>query len=81
MREPLASRPDEKVLVGVVLRDLSSDFRSTQAENGIATVVNGSVVEVSWRAARAMPSAPTCSACVSGWCLKATGNSAIPKSG
>ncbi|HYO27520.1 MAG TPA: hypothetical protein VER68_04520 [Azonexus sp.] len=25
MREPLASRPDEKVLVGVVLRDLSSD--------------------------------------------------------
>ena len=51
VRGPLASRPDDELLVGVVLGDLSSGFRSTQAADGIATVANGSVVEVSWRAA------------------------------
>ncbi len=51
VRGPLASRPNDELLLGAVFGHLSSGFRAAQAAAGIATVVNGNVVEVSWRAA------------------------------
>jgi len=51
VRGPLASRPNDELLLGAVFGHLSSGFRAAQAAEGIVTVVNGNVVEVSWRAA------------------------------
>jgi porin len=51
VRGPLASRPDDVLVIGAVYGGLSSGYRSTQAADGSATAASENVVEITWRAA------------------------------
>ena len=51
VRGPLASRPDDVLVIGAVYGGLSSGYRSTQAANGNPTAASENVVEIGWRAA------------------------------
>jgi porin len=51
VRGPLASRPDDVLVIGTVYGGLSSGYRSTQAADGNPTAASENVVEVGWRAA------------------------------
>ncbi len=51
VRGPLASRPDDVLVIGTVYGGLSSGYRSTQAADGNLTAASENVVEITWRAA------------------------------
>ena len=51
VRGPLASRPDDVLVIGTVYGGLSSGYRSTQAADGNPTAASENVVEITWRAA------------------------------
>ena len=51
VRGPLASRPDDVLMIGTVYGGLSSGYRSTQAANGNPTAASEDVLEITWRAA------------------------------
>jgi porin len=50
VRGPLASRPDDVLVIGTVYGGLSSGYRSTQAAGGNPTASSENVLEVTWRA-------------------------------
>ena len=51
VRGPLASRPDDVLVIGAVYGGLSSGYRLTQAADGNLTAASENVIEVGWRAA------------------------------
>ena len=51
VRGPLASRPDDVLVIGAVYGGLSSGYRSTQAADGSLTAASENVLEITWRAA------------------------------
>ena len=51
VRGPLASRPDDVLVIGTVYGGLSSGYRSTQAADGSLTAASENVLEITWRAA------------------------------
>ncbi len=51
VRGPLASRPDDVLVIGTVYGGLSSGYRSTQAAAGGLTAASENVLEITWRAA------------------------------
>lgn len=51
VRGPLASRPDDVLVIGAIYGGLSSGYRSTQAADGSLTAASENVLEITWRAA------------------------------